>query len=439
MTSNLGKSRAAQPFGRFEWSVARRYLGATRKGAGVSLITGIAFVGIMLSVATLIVVMSVFQGFRVMLLSQLLSVGGHIFVTNAGMPLENYDDLADLLREESYVERATPVLNVDSYFVTDYGQTAARIVGIAPQDLKDIPEINSSSLLGSLETFGVGEYGGEEIVIGWRLSRELGVTLGDTLTAVTSGGPATAFGRPPTTQKRYRVGAIFNVGNSFIDGHYTYMPLEQAQLFGRKKGQVTEIELRVQEPLDIDPFLMPVAEAVGLGQYDQDIIGGYIFDWRDRNKEIFNAVQTERGLMRILMLMIVLVATMLIISGLVMLVKDKRSDIAVMRTMGATEGMVMRMFMLTGATIGVTGATAGVALGALIIFNLQSIETFLSERVGYDLFPPEVYYLDHLPAVFEWQEVGIVVAFTLTMSFIFSAYPAWRASRVDPVEALRYE
>lgn len=433
MSSTTLKSPSAAPFGRFEWSVALRYLGATRKGAGVSLISLIAFVGIMLSVATLIVVMSVFQGFRVTLLSQLLSVGGHVFVMADYGPLENYDNLAAEIASEPYVERATPVLNVDAYFVTDNGQTAARVVGIAPDDLRSIDEIAGPGhlLVGSLENFGEGRKGGNEIAIGRGVASLLGVTAGDVVTVVTAGGAETAMGRPPTTQKDYRVGAVFSVGNSFFDQYYVYMPLEQAQLFARKPGQVSEIELRIDEPLVIDPYLPRI----------QQVAGPYarLQDWRDRNSDIFNAVQTERGLMRILMLMIVLVATMLIISGLVMLVKDKRSDIAVMRTMGASEGMVMRMFMLVGAIIGVLGAAAGVGLGALIIGNLGAIERALSALFGFRLFNPNIYYLDQIPAVFEWREVGIVVLFTLAMSFIFSAYPAWRASRVDPVEALRYE
>ncbi|RFB01663.1 lipoprotein-releasing ABC transporter permease subunit [Parvularcula marina] len=433
MSSTTSKIGSARPFGRFEWSVARRYLGATRKGAGVSLISIIAFAGIMLSVATLIVVMSVFQGFRVMLLSQLLSVSGHVYVTEDGLPMTEYEGRVEALSAEPYVERVTPILNVDSYFVTDWGQAPARIVGIERDDLFAIEEVSSpqSLLDGSLETFGQGRKGGDQIAMGYRIANQLGVRAGDPVTVITAGGQETAFGRPPTTQKNYQVAARFSVGNTYYDKLFVFMPLEQAQLFARKPGEITEIELRVTDPLEIDQYIERIRAAAGPG--------AIIDDWRQRNSDIFNAVQTERGIMRILMLMIVLVATMLIISGLVMLVKDKRSDIAVMRTMGASEGMVMRMFMLTGATIGVTGAAAGVGLGALIIANLEHIERVLSALFGFRLFNPNLYYLDSIPAVFEWREVGIVVVFTLAMSFIFSAYPAWRASRVDPVEALRYE
>lgn len=433
MTSTTSKIGSAAPFGAFEWSVALRYLGATRKGAGLSLISIIAFVGIMLSVATLIVVMSVFQGFRVMLLSQLLGVGGHVFVIPDYGMMTDYEARAAALLEEPFVERATPVLNVDAYFVTDRGQAPARIVGIDPEHLRSIEEVAGPEHLldGTLTTFGEGRKGGDQIALGYRVAASLGVFAGDAVTAITAGGQETAFGRPPTTQKTYEVGARFQVGNSFYDKILVYMPLEQAQLFGRRAGEIDEIELRISDPLNIDQVLPRIRETAG-----PDV---RIVDWRDRNSDIFNAVQTERGLMRLILLMIVLVGTMLIIAGLIMLVKDKRSDIAVMRTMGASEGMVMRIFLLTGATIGVTGAAAGVGLGALIIANLGAIERALSALFGFRIFNPEIYYLEQLPAVFEWREVSIVVAFTLTMSFIFSAYPAWRASRVDPVEALRYE
>ncbi|ADM10626.1 hypothetical protein PB2503_12944 [Parvularcula bermudensis HTCC2503] len=429
MTAFAPTAGRARPFGRFEWSVARRYLGATRRGAGVSLITLIAFSGIMLSVATLIVVMSVFQGFRVNLLSQLLSVNGHVFVQNT----ESVDRAQQISRIEdlTFVKRATPVLRIETYLVGPRGQSAAQTIGITAEDLRAIEDIADGVRAGSLDTFGAGETGQREVAIGVGLSRLLGASVGDVISAITAGGAETPFGRTPTTQIQYRVGAIFSVGNSFFDQYYMYLPLEQAQRFARRPGEVTEIELRISDPLTPDLVLPAIQAAAGEA--------AYLSDWRDRNADLFNAVQAERGLMRILMLMIVAVATLLIVSGLVMLVKDKRGDIAVMRTMGATEGMVMRMFLLTGAIIGVLGALAGVGLGALIISNLSLIERALSAVFGFRLFNPNVYYLEEIPAIFEWREVLIVVSFALGMSFVFSAYPAWRASRVDPVEALRYE
>ncbi|WOI54388.1 lipoprotein-releasing ABC transporter permease subunit [Parvularcula sp. LCG005] len=431
MSENTVSTGGARPFGAFEWMVARRYLGATRKGGGVSLITSIALTGIALSVMVLIVVMSVFQGFRVQILDQLLSVNGHVFVESGMGPMTEYEEEAVALAKVPGVERVTPVLRLEAYMVGPSGQKASLIWGIAPNDLNQIEEVTGDSHLrgGRFDGFGEGKNGGNEIALGWGLANALGVRSGDVVTLITAGGAETAFGRSPTTQKDYRVGAVFQIGNSFYDQYYAYMPLEQAQIFGRKKGQVSEIEVRVAEPLEIDRYLPSIRSAAP---------NYALSDWRDRNSDIFGALQLERGMMRIILLMIVMVATMLIISGLVMLVKDKRSDIAIMRTMGMTKSGVMRVFLLVGATIGITGTVIGTILGALVSTNIQTIERAISKLFGVG-WNPEIYFLAQIPSVFEWQEVSVVVLFTLVMSFLFSAYPAWQASKLDPVEALRYE
>ncbi len=424
---------AAAPFGAFEWSVARRYLGSTRKEGGVSLISMIAFGGIALSVATLIVVMSVFQGFRINILDQLLSVNGHVFVSDGFDGTADYAEKTEVLRQVPGVTRAAPVLLIDAYAVGVGGEGGVRIQGMRKEDVLAIPEVSSPQHLrqGGFDTFGEGRKGGNEIAIGASLAISLGVNVGDPITLVTGGGAETAWGTLAITQKEYRVGAIFSIGNSFFDQYYAYMPLEQAQLFGRSNDRVTEIELRVDEPLTIGPVLSRISAAAEEG--------ASLSDWTRRNSDIFNALQVERGLMRIILLMVVAIATMLIISGLVMLVKDKRSDIAVLRTMGATQGMVMRIFLLVGAALGISGALAGVVLGVLVAGNLSTIERALSALFEFRVFNPEIYYLPEIPSIIQWSEVVVVVIFTLIMSFLFSAYPAWRASKVDPVEALRYE
>lgn len=432
MDQTQSSSKSARPFGFFERMVSRRYLGATRSGGGISLISVISFLGIALSVTALIVVMSVFQGFRVTLLNQLLSVNGHAFVVSPE-PFTDYETVVKKVRSVPGVVRATPILTVETWAVADKGQGGARIQGIEPADLASIEEVVGEGHLvgGSLEQFGSGRNGGIEIAIAAGLANTLGVWAGDSVTLITAGGAETAMGRVPTTEKTYRVAAVFRIGNSVLDNYFIFMPLQQAQLFGRKKGQVDEIEIRVEEPLTIDPYLGPISDAVGADYY--------VTDWRQRNIDIFNALEVEQAMMRIILFFLVAVSTLLIITGLIMMVKDKRSDIAVLRTMGTTQGGIMRIFLMVGATIGVSGAVAGVVLGTLIANNLDPIEGFLSGLIGIDLFNPAIYMLDRIPCAFDWGEVKNVVIFTLIMSFIASVFPAWRASRVDPVEALRYE
>jgi lipoprotein-releasing system permease protein len=428
------RATAPRPFGVFERMLALRYLRATRKGAGVSLISIIAFLGIMLSVATLIVVMSVMQGFRLTLLDQLLGVNGHIFVQPASGTMPADDDLIRRLEEIEGVKVAVPVLKLEAYGVsTGDGQAPVYIQGVSPADLLKIEEVSSPEALrqGSLEGFGQGEFGGDGIAIASGVAAELGVGAGDTITLVTGGGTETAFGRTLTTQKPYRVDAVFSVGNYEYDNILVYMPLAQAQLFGRKKGQITEVEVRIGNPQKVEEVTPDVRSVVGPG--------AIVYDWKRRFRSINDALEVERGLQRIILLMIVGIATLNIITGLVMLVKDKKSDIAVLRTVGATSGSILRIFLMVGGLIGVTGAILGVVLGSLFATNLDIVERFLSTLFGFRLFNPEIYYLNDIPSVFEFEEVRNVLFFALGMALLSSAYPAWRASRLDPVEALRYE
>ncbi len=422
---------ASKPFGLFERMLALRYLRATRHGAGVSLITLIAYLGIMLSVATLIVVMSVMQGFRITLLDQLLGVNGHVFLQPAGNTLPEDEGYLARLEGVEGVTMAVPVLKVEAYAVNgELGQAPVYLQGVARDDLMKIEEVTGPRSLrrGSFDGYGQTDDG---IALAWGVAAKLNARVGDYVTFVIARPRNTPFGTLPTTQNAYRIDAIFQIGNYEYDNLLVYMPLAQAQLFSGKKGQITEVEMRVESPIDIDQYLPAISEAAGPGVY--------IFDWRRRFQTFFNALGVERGLMRIILSMIIAIATLLIFSGLVMLVKDKNSDIAVLRTVGASSGSVMRIFLMTGGLIGVTGALSGVVLGTLLATNLGAIENYLCDSFSTCLFPPDIYYLEDVPSVFSFIEVGLVLAFTLTMSLIFSAIPAWRASRIDPVEALRYE
>ncbi len=426
---------ATPPFSFFEWMVARRYLGATKSGKGVSLISIIAFGGIMLAVAVLIIVMSVMQGFRTKLLDQLLGVNGHIFVQDAG-PITDYEALIADLRAVPGVTEALPLIQAPVY-ATARNETGLMMRALRKEDLMAIDYVTgvdpatgrSHVVAGSFDTFGVGKNGGNEIAIGNRIAWSLGVGPGDKVTLISGRGADTPFG--PTLQKKtYVVGAIFEVGNSEYDSFIGFMPLEQAQLFFGYGDAVQQIEVKVADPERVKTYKAGIAKVLPAME---------LRDWQQQNQSYFNALQTERSVMRLILLLIVAVAALNIITGLIMLVKDKTGDIAVLRTMGATQGSIMRIFFLSGSLIGVIGTIAGAVLGALFVWQIDAIERFLSLVFNTDLFPSDVYYFNQIPAKMQWNEVGLIVGWSLLMSFVATIYPAWRAARLDPVEALRYE
>lgn len=428
--------RQTGPFSYFEWMIARRYLAATRTGQGVSLISIIAFAGIMLAVATLIIVMSVMQGFRDKLIDQLLGVNGHAFVQSID-PISDYQPLTEELLRVDGVLSATPLIQAPVYATTSTGEAGIFVRAMRPDDVRAIDYVagidretgRSHVIDGSFENFGVGKNGGNEIALGSRIAYSLGVRAGDAVRLISGRGPETAFG-PTPRQKTYTVGAIFEVGNSEYDGFVAFMPLNQGRLFFSYADAVQQIEIRVDDPERIRSYVPSLQDAAGPFN---------VRTWEQQNRSYFSALQTERGVMRLILFLIVGVAALNIITGLIMLVKDKTSDIAVLRTMGATQGAIMRIFFLSGAMIGVFGTLAGVVLGATFVWNIDAIETGLSALLRTDLFPADIYYFSNVPAEMNRDEILIVVGWSLFMSFITTIYPAWRAARLDPVEALRYE
>jgi lipoprotein-releasing system permease protein len=427
----VSETRTAGPFSAWERAIAGRYLRAKRKEGGVALISLISFIGISLAVAVLIIVMSVMNGFRTELMSRILGFNGHVYVGGPVLVDANRDAVIAKVRKVPGVAQVTPMVESYGLALGPNGQATGSVVrGVAPTDIRRIKLIDDNIKEGSLFGFGAGEFGGNRVLVGDRLAATLGVQVGDPITLISPTGQSTAFGSNPI-RKTYTVGGIFSVGMSEYDQVYIYMPLQQAQLFyGRDQG-VDVIEIMLDNPDKLDQIKPLIAEAVGPN--------GLITDWRSKNQSFFNALQVERNTMRLILLMLVFIAAANIISGLVMLVKNKGRDIAILRTMGAGRGAILRIFFMAGAAVGVAGTLAGFLFGVLFCAYIAQIQAFVEFVTHTSVFNADVYFLAHIPAKLDWPEVLLITGAALAMSFLATLPPAWRASRLDPVEALRYE
>jgi len=427
MSKAAAKPAGAGPFSGFERMVAWRYLRSRRKETVISVIASISFFGIMLGVATLIVVMAVMNGFRAELLSRILGINGHLIIQPIDTPLEDYAAVAGRINGVAGVKYAIPLIDGQVLAQGEVGAgTGALVRGIRGEDLGKISLVANNIKQGSL----VGFDASEGVAIGQRMADNMGLALGDTITLVSPDGDVTPMGTTPRV-KTYPIVAIFEVGMSEYDTSIVYMPLSEAQLYFNLENRAQTIEVFVDNPDAVDSLKPQVEEAAQRPVF--------ISDWRQRNETFFSALQVERNVMFMILTLIVLVAALNIISGLIMLVKDKGHDIAILRTMGATRGAVMRIFLMTGAAIGITGTIAGVILGIVVCLNVESIRQFFSWISGTVLFNPELYFLSKLPAKMNFDETATVVAMALVLSFLATLFPAWRAAKLDPVEALRYE
>jgi lipoprotein-releasing system permease protein len=412
----------------FERAVAGRYLRARRGERFVSVIAIFSLVGIALGVATLIIVMSVMGGFKVDLLSRILGFNGHLGVYGAGAHLTNYDDVAARIRKLPDVVSVIPVVDGQVLLSGGQGQSSGGFVrGIRQDDLKSLHSVSDHVLAGSLNDF----QGDNAIAVGVGLARKFGLGIGSELTLISPQGAATAFGTVPRV-RAYKVVAIFQVGENEYDSGYVFLPLEAAQVYFQKPDAVTQLEVMLSDPERVSAVHRAIFEAL------KDV-PVQIVDWQQSNNSFFAAVQVEQNVMFLILTLIILVAAFNVISSLIMMVKDKTRDIAVLRTLGAGRGAVMRIFLMCGASVGITGTVVGLVLGVLFCLNIEGIQHWVEAITGTSVFNPEVYYLTHLPARLDWHEVAQVVVMALVLSLLATLYPSWRAARTDPVEALRHE
>ena len=412
-------------FNAFERMVAFRYLRARRQEGFVSVIAIFSLLGIALGVATLIIVMSVMNGFRADLLGRILGLNGHLGVYAQTGPLGDFDAAAAKVSQVAGVTAVTPLIEGQVMATSEIGAAGALVRGIRPEDLRRRPLVAEHIVQGSLADFD-----GDGVAVGDRLARRLGIAVGSPLTVISPQGTATAFGTMPRI-KTYNVVALFDVGMYEYDNSFIFVPLEAAQLFFRLPNAVTSLEVFVADPDRVHEDRRLIAAA----------FGGHvrIVDWQQANSSLFNAVEIERNVMFLILTLIILVAAFNIISSMIMMVKDKGRDIAILRTMGASRGAILRIFVLSGASIGIVGTVAGLLLGVVFTRNLEAIRQALQKLIGTDLFAAEIYFFTRIPARLDSGEVAAVVLMALALSFLATLYPSWRAARLDPVEALRYE
>jgi lipoprotein-releasing system permease protein len=413
-------------FARFEWLLAARYLRTRRRDGFISVIAWFSLLGIALGVATLIIVMSVMNGFRAELLGRILGLNGHMVVQAMDGHLADYEAMAERLRQVPGVTAARPLIEAQVMATANGVATGGLVRGIRPADLKARPIIAGNLKGGSLDDF----QGSNAVLIGSRLAAKLGLRVGDAITLVSPQRTVTAFGSVPRL-KAYQVAGTFEVGMYEYDASYIFMPLAAAQTYLKLGDEVHGVELEVASPDDVARYRVPVFQAIG-GK-------GRVIDWQQLNSHFFSALQVERNVMFLILTLIILVAAFNIISGLIMLVNDKGRGIAILRTMGATRGSVMRIFLIAGTSIGLIGTTAGFALGIVFCANIDTIRLWLERLSGTELWSPEIRFLSQIPAVVDPNEVIVVVLMALGLSLLATLYPAWRAARLDPVEVLRYE
>ena len=423
-----------KPFAPSEWMIAWRYLRARRAEGGVSVMTWISLVGITLAVFALIATLSVRAGFRAEFVDTILGANAHVTVYSvtrvdeAGRSvrtLEDYAAMAERVRAVPGVVRAAPLVKGQVMATANGSNAGVEVFGIAPEDLRGIRRVaDPETARGDIGDFGEG------IAIGSGVAQMLGVGLGDEIRLISPDGVRTAFGISPRV-KAYPVTYIFTAGRWDIDRTRVYMPFEEAQLYFNREGVADELEVIVDDPEAVERLTGPIAQAAGQG--------ALIWTWLDASGSFLRALTIEDNVMFVILSVLVLIAAMNIVSGLIMLVKNKGRDIGILRTMGLTEGAVLRVFFICGAFTGVIGTVAGVLLGCAFAIWIDPIFAAVNYVSGGGVWDPSIRGIYALPAKLQAADVLSAVALSLGLSFVVTIFPARRAARLNPVEALRYE
>jgi lipoprotein-releasing system permease protein len=421
-----GPRRGTAPFAAFEWMIAMRYIKPSRREGYVSVISVLSLIGIALGVAALIIVLAVMNGFRHELLSRILGLQGHAEIQSLYGNMQDYDAVAAKIRAVPGVARVAPVVDGQVMASANGLNGGVLVRGMRQQDLRTLSIVSKSLSKGALARF----QGGDAVIVGARLAEKLRLAPGRRITLIAPRGNVTPFGTTPRV-KSYTIAGTFRIGMSEYDQTFVFMPLEEAQLYFNMDNRVSGLEVMVKDPDQINNMIGPLASAAG--PYSR------VITWQDMQSSLFGALEVERNVMALILALIVLVAALNIISGLIMLVKDKAGDIAILRTMGASRGAIMRVFFIAGASIGVTGTLLGFVIGVVFCTYIEDIRQALSSLLGVTLFDPTIYFLSRIPAEMDAGEVTFVVGLALALSFLATLYPSWRAARLDPVEALRYE